>query len=120
MQFKIFNNTVTLTNFLNLNELFLRLDHPPSDLFFAVKFKSFRNRDLIMEVIAYYCRMCKAKDENFEFIPVTGRNTHLKIKFEKCFGIIVRNLMKIKTSSNNLHLISARSNDESLDLSSLC
>lgn len=48
-----------------------------------------------MVSIAYHCRMCLAKDvEDFEFIPMTGRNTHLKIKFEKCFGIFVSKTLK--------------------------
>ena len=49
-----------------------------------------------MEAPTYYCRMCLAKDYKFEFIPMTGMNTHLKIKFEKSFGIIVSNFDKYK------------------------
>lgn len=70
-----------------------------------------------MEATGYYCRMCLAKDENYEFILMTGNNEHLKIKFEQCFGIFVSKIKK-KTSSTDLFLV--RSSDDSIDLSSLC
>ena len=72
-----------------------------------------------MEATGYYCRICLAKDENYEFILMTGRNEHLKIKFEKCFGIFVSKLWKKKHPVLTASLISVRFSADSFALSSL-